>query len=344
MKKFLWLLVLLAGLPSVGWSCTWGPGGAGHAGMGSQVIALPSSLTVPPDSNPVGTVLWKTNGWSWVPTGRLDHCSAGTVIGQMSGDIGPRIGNSAIHETNVPGIGIAVFWCNLGASNCSSDPLATGSLGQGQLWAEVGSLNWSYKAGHYDPFTQFMVYLVKTGDISPGILQVGGKTSVFYGGGQYRVSDLTFSGVTTVTAPACLVDSGSQNITVALPTVAKTDFTAGSPVLTGANTGRAFSIDMTCNAGAKVNYRIDGNTVVPNVLGNATGEGMAAGVSVQLFRGGLDSNMVQPLATKLLAATTVSEGERVRIPLTARYYRTGAVSDISSGLVSTTATFTLFYE
>ncbi|MNC81458.1 hypothetical protein D3C81_2079130 [compost metagenome] len=51
------------------------------------------------------------------------------------------------------------------------------------------------------------------------------------------------------------------------------------------------------------------------------------------------------LGVKFQYVQTSGATQGVSIPLTARYYRTAAnSSDMTSGLVSTTATFTLFYE
>ena len=64
-----------------------------------------------------------------------------------------------------------------------------------------------------------------------------------------------------------------------------------------------------------------------------------------LFEGDLSSTTQLQLGSKLVHGTTSLSSTRVKIPLTARYVRTVASpSAMGSGLVSTTAFFTLFYE
>lgn len=318
--------------------CSWSNGGSGYAGPGKVDWPLPATLSVPRDK-PVGAVLWRS-GWKWGATGMLNRCSAGRISGRLSSDIGQPTGNPAVHATNVPGIGIAVFWCNVGQSSCVPDPFPLG-LTDNRTWSEVSALNWSYRAGTYDPFTHFIVYLVKTGDVSPGVIRIGGLSQVFYNA--IEVSQLTLSGQTIVSAPACQITSGTD-VRVRMPQVTVTDFPPGIGVMTDDSKAAPFNIGLLCSGSMKVSYRIDplNAATVANVIDNAKGADYAAGVGIQLFQGDASSSTVLPLSTRLTQANVSGSNLPLSIPLVARYYKTS--NRISGGAVRASAMFTLFYE
>ncbi|MDF3931449.1 fimbrial protein [Pseudomonas citronellolis] len=318
--------------------CSWGNGGSGYAGPGILSLTLPAALSVPRDT-PVGAPLW-SSGWTWAATGKLNSCSAGRVSGRLASGIGQATGKPTVHATNVPGIGVAVFWCNVGMSSCVSDPLSAG-VTNNLNWSEVSALNWSYSAGTYDPFTQFWAYLVKTGDVSPGVVQIGGQSQVFYNA--IEVSRLTLAGQTTISAPSCQITSGTD-VHVRMPRVTLADFPAGTGVMSNNAKAVGFSIALLCSGNFKVSYKIDpvSGTSVTNVLNNAVGPGFATGVGIQLFQGDTSSTTVLPLSTKLARTTVSGTNLPVSIPLAAKYYKTS--TGITGGAVRASAMFTLFYE
>ncbi|CAD5107945.1 fimbrial protein [Zestomonas carbonaria] len=336
MKK--WVLSLL--LFTVTSPVAWAAGCSFESGYSKSVatIPFPSVMLGVPRDAPVGTELW-SSGWQSFSGPSISCSSTGKVAGTLASGIGAAVpgftsnGFSSVFATNVPGIGISVFWCN--QDNCNPD--------YNQV-TPISSLAWDVQATRYPLKVKWWVRLIKTGDIdtSGGPLAVSGVSSISYA--NLTVADLMLTGNFIVNSLACEVNPDSRNITVQLPTVAKTDFSASKPALPGADKARSFNINMLCDSGVKVSYQIDGPQALPDVLANAVGAEMATGVGVQLFQGDAHSTTVVPLATKRFFTSTSLGQPNVRIPLTARYYRTGAVSDISSGLVSTTATFTLFYE
>ncbi|GLZ86029.1 outer membrane usher protein [Metapseudomonas resinovorans] len=302
-------------------------------------IALPASIPIPRNA-PNGTVLWDSL-WQTSSTPHISCSSSGTVSGTLASSIGAPVpgyisnGYSSVFETGIPGIGISVFWCNH-ESNCDSDPTKLTPL---------PNLDWKVGPVEYKKLINWRVRLIKTGnvDASAGILNVGGVSTIYYI--DLPLARLTLTGGTTVTGLGCEVSADSRNIDVQLPSIAKVDFVDGSPVIQANDKARMFSINLLCDPGVKVSYQVDGTQAATDVLANASGPEMATGVGIRLFRGDLNSFETLHLGSKLLHVETSGAAQGVSIPLTARYNRTVNNSDeMTSGKLSTTATFTLFYE
>ncbi|SDK46582.1 Pilin (type 1 fimbria component protein) [Pseudomonas delhiensis] len=333
MKKiFLFCLLLLGGLSTSAWaSCSFDSGY-----MTSQLsMSLPATISVPADATP-GTELW-SSGWVAASGNNITCNSNGSVSGVLAAGIGAAVpgftnssGYPSVFKTNIEGIGISVYWCNYNSCNPNYNNVTP-----------IPSLAWSVTGVQYPLKNSWWVRLVKTGPIlNGGQLQVSGTSTVSYQ--NLAVARLTFSGATAVTSRACEINPDSQSITVPLPTVLRTDFPSGLGVLADNGKARAFSINMQCDSGVKIWYRVDGASSGNNVLDNATGAGMASGVGVQLFYGDASSTQVLPLATKQLRGSTGSATLPVSIPLAAKYYKTA--STVTGGQVAVTATFTLTYE
>ncbi|WAB95131.1 fimbrial protein [Pseudomonas citronellolis] len=334
MKKiFLFcLLLLLGGLSTMAWaSCSFDSGY-----MTSQLnISLPATISVPVDATP-NTELW-SSGWVSASGNNISCNSTGVVSGVLAAGIGAAVpgftnsnGFPSVFKTNIDGIGISVYWCN--NANCNPNYNNV---------TPIASLAWPVSATQYPLKNSWWVRLVKTGPIlNGGQLQVSGTSTVSYQ--NLQVAQLTFTGATAVTSRACEINPDSQGITVPLPTVLKSDFPAGLGVLADNGKARAFHINLRCDSGVQVWYRIDGASSGNQVLDNASGAGMAGGVGVQLFYGDVSSTLVQPLATRALQTTTTGAGQAVSIPLAAKYYKTA--STVTGGQVAVTATFTMTYE
>ena len=194
--------------------------------------------------------------------------------------------------------------------------------------------------------TNWRVRLIKTDDIdvSAGVVTIGGASAMSYN--HLVVTTLSLIGSSQITGLGCEVNADSRSIDVRLPTVAKTDFDA-SPIPRANDKAKTFNINLLCDSGVKVSYQVDGKqtSAGSNVLVKSSGKDMASGVGVALFKGDLSSTTQLQLGSKFLHTTTSSGNTPVKIPLTARYFRTAAsLSAMGSGLVSTTAFFTLFYE
>lgn len=338
MRILILILLLFCAPTALAAVCTFQSGNASVLAN----MALPATLSVPRNATN-GTVLWDS-GWKGY-SGTTIYCNAsGTVKGGHANSIGAAVpgytsnGFASVFKTNVAGIGISVFWCNQPIANCNPDPTKITPL---------PNLAWNVSAVQYPLNTNWRVRLIKTEDIdaSAGAVSVPGLSYVSYA--DLGVTTLMLTGTSQVSGLGCDVNADSRNIDVRLPTIAKTDFDA-SPIPRDNNKAKSFKINLLCDSGVKVSYQVDAaqTTGDGNVLANATGKDMATGVGVTLFMGDQSSITRLPLASKFLHTTTASGGSApVSIPLTARYYRTAAsAAAMTPGLVSTTATFTLFYE
>ncbi|MBB4868260.1 type 1 fimbria pilin [Pseudomonas nitritireducens] len=337
MRILILLLTLLCAPTALAAVCTFQSGNASVMAN----LALPTTLSVPRNASN-DTVLWDS-GWRGYASTNITCNSTGNVRGGHAGGIGAEVpgftsnGFPSVFQTNVPGIGISVFWCNNATASCNPDPTKITPL---------PSLAWSVQAARYPLNTNWRVRLIKTADIdaSAGTVSVAGMSYIYYA--DLGISTLTITGASQITGLGCEVSADSRNIDVHLPTIAKTDFEESS-IPRANDKAKAFKINLLCDSGVKVSYQIDGaqTTGDGNVLANASGTGMATGVGVTLFKGDLSSVTRLPLATRFLQTTTSTGNQSVSIPLTARYYRTaGSAAAMGSGLVSTAATFTLTYE
>lgn len=338
--RILLLLIALSWVPSAlaAEGCTFQKGNQAVP----ATVALPSTLSIPRNASN-GTPLWDS-GWKGFSGAAIDCAVQGKVRGTHAGGIGAAVpghtsnGFPSVFATNVPGIGVSVFWCNQPLGNCNPNPTQITPL---------PSLNWPVAAPTKYPLnTNWRVRLIKTDDIdvSAGAVTVGGTSAVSYS--ELVVTTLSLTGSSQITGLGCEMNADSRSIDVRLPTIAKTDF-EDSPIPRANDKAKTFSINLLCDSGVKVSYQVDGTqtSAGSNVLANSSGKGMASGVGVTLFKGDLSSITQLPLGAKLLNNTTSSGNTRVKIPLTARYVRTAASpSAMGSGLVSTTAFFTLFYE
>lgn len=311
---------------------------SGTGGTGNGVITLPDSLSSANDL-PVGSVLWSNKGWSWFATGDVDCSSAFRVTGEIPGGLGPRTSDPRIYETNVPGVGIAIFWCNQDASKCVNDPLKIGSTGsESGGWSELGSLNWQAPKAAYYVYTQWWVYLIKTGKIDSGRLSISGTGSVRYD--NLTTSQLSFTGSTDIKNRSC-VQTSPATINLNLPPVTKNQFgTTGKPIVPGKE--RSFNIELRCDPVLIVGLTIASNGgTVTDVLKNATGPQMASGVGIRLYKGDASSNLIMALDSKDIVSSTVYADQSVKIPLTAHYYKTG---EITPGIINISTTYKLTYE
>lgn len=341
MRIFLLLIALLWGTSALAAEgCTFRPGSQ----IVQATVALPATLSIPRNALN-GTALWDS-GWKGFSDTTIECDVRGWVTGTNAGAIGAEVPGLTNHNglpyvfaTNVPGIGVSVFWCNQKQADCNPNSTQITPL---------PSLNWPVKAlARYPLGTNWRVLLIKTDDIdvSAGVVAIGGSSEVRYN--NLVVTKLSITSGSQITGLGCDVNADSRSIDVRLPTIAKTDFDA-SPIPRANDKAKTFNINLLCDSGVKVNYQVDGEQTSDgsNVLANSSGEGMASGVGVMLFKGDLSSTTQLQLGSKLVHVEKTSPGTTlVKIPLTARYARTAASpSAMGSGLVSTTAVFTLFYE
>ena len=152
---------------------------------------------------------------------------------------------------------------------------------------------------------------------------------------------ITFlSGGVTFTASTCNVSTGSQNMTVTLPSVAANALGA---VGTTAGTTR-FGINLTgCSSGLGVSATLSTSNpylATNGVIAPTTGAGYASGVGIQI----LQPNGSTPVTfdTAFPTGTTSGANSNYTFNLYARYYQTA--TPVTAGQVQATATYTLTYQ
>ncbi len=232
----------------------------------------------------------------------------------------PVPGYKDVYESGIPGIGMRIFWTH-----------------EGGVYMNYPRIRFQLRNWQYYPPQKFTFTLIKTGPIKSGV-SFAHRADVYYGA--LRSNMVEFSNVAyEVNSMGCTVRDG-QTVKVDLLTINNRHLGHR-----GATAGeKAFGINLECDQGVKVAYRIDADGTPEHVIKNAQGDGMARGVGVQLLQGDLGSNVVQPLGTRtaLTTAVTTVDKERLSIPLVARYYQTD--DTLVAGLINATATVTLFYE
>ncbi|KRV65606.1 fimbrial protein [Pseudomonas citronellolis] len=331
LRTTLSLCLLLFAAPSAWASCAFDEGYMTSA-FG---VHIDNVLAVPRDV-PVGTALFDS-GWRRA-TGVTIRCdSSGQAQGQLGGGFGaplsgiPGFGNGEVLDTDIPGVGIQVFWCNYD-SKCGSPPVPNESV------SLVQKLDWRVFAETYSPRNNWWVRLVKTGPLQAGLHSFAGTATVRYI--DLDIGTLSVQGSLATSAPTCRLDT--PNLVVQMPT-APLDAFQGPGVLPEPWQKR-FDINLQCDAGIRLSYRVDPlslSAAAVGVMANREGPHMARNVGIQLFHGDGEDAQPLPIMTKLLHTPSTAAG-LVRIPLLARYYQISP--KVTSGLVTTSATLTLTYE
>jgi len=297
------------------------------------------NISVSP-STPVGTVLG-TSGNAAITiscTGMpYDNTAQGRVVTMQAGNLAPRDASDAstsagiAFATNVPGVALVVT-----ASPVQADAQSCLRCGPGST---AGFEPTAITYPSTSAVSTFTANLVKTGPITPGPLgsiqlmqfywYVYGKTASVG-----PLSSLTFSGG-SVSVIACSVNTDSQTLNVALPTVSTSALSA-----IGATAGTTrFNINLSCQSGANVSITLSTSTpgTGAGVIAPATGTGKAQNVGVRLLDG--SQTPVTFNTAKSLGATP---NGALSIPYYAQYYRTA--SPVGGGQVTATATYTLTYQ
>nr|WP_241391461.1 fimbrial protein [Serratia proteamaculans] len=135
---------------------------------------------------------------------------------------------------------------------------------------------------------------------------------------------------------ACTITNTAINVNMG--SVEKRDF-SGVGTWPGDGNTKSFNIPLSCNAGTRVNIKIDGNAqnASQGVLNLSSTANSAKGVGIQLLY--KDAPLV--LGSAFFTGATTSEGA-FTVPLKARYYQTAR--DIITGVANSSATFTFTYQ
>lgn len=292
------------------------------SGTGRTTAWTPPSVIDVPRDAAEGSVIYSSG---WVGVG----VAMATCVGPLPllldrGFVSPGMTAAQFpytYTTDVPGVGIKIGFSDGYSTSPSTIDAQT-------------TISWPRKIvnvsiGNYSITQRFLIELVKIGPVSEGTLSVS-PVRIYY-------HNMLTNELTTVPTLIRVRSTGCQVLTnpvnVKLPKVLNTAFsgvgsTAGS---------QSFNLLLTCDAGVKVSYRIDGDTTANDVLDNTATTAPATGVGIQLFQ---DSNIVQKLATTTYFGK--ASATQITLPLAAKYYQQNA--QVTAGTVSANATVTFVYE
>jgi type 1 fimbria pilin len=292
--------------------------GATCSGINSSPINLSfsfSDIVVQRDA-PIGSVI----ATSVVDIPNYAACTVGT--GQMYFEMiyngANATGTPGVYKTNVPGVGMSL------ANENNGGYFYFGSPANFRAISGVGNYGTGYG----------ILKLVKTGDITPGVL-ASGVVGNIYGDDKVTAIQHSISAVTVVTT-ACSIST--PTIKVPLDDVLASSLTSiGSTAKP-----KAFDVGLSCNPGARVNAMLTGVQNTDNSaagvlqLSNAGSEGVATGVGIQI----LYNNAPLELNKNIVLKT--SSGGQETFPFTARYYQTKSTT--TAGSANAIATLSLTYQ
>ncbi|HGB1821523.1 TPA: fimbrial protein [Salmonella enterica subsp. enterica serovar Bahrenfeld] len=300
-----------------------------------MIFNFPAQIIVQADAAPGSVIYEHTFDFGGAAQEQFAGCGVGTSSGFTQYANGWTADSNGIAATNVPGVGIRIYFSmgypeNHGAvPNARIDPVTT-SVGVGWYW------NYAY-------YNTWQIQLIKTGPISGGKLQSGGYVSFGMsqdGGNRVLVATLTNGGGGgTIVPVGCTVTT--PTVAVPLGQRKKSDFTGP-----GSTTPwQDFSVTLNCNKNARINVRID---ATPDSLAGPQGvmrldkepgDMAATGIGIQIgYRP--DGSLVQFGEEKYYR--TSQSGGNENVELRARYYQT--TQNVTAGKANGTATFTLTYK
>jgi type 1 fimbria pilin len=338
---------LLLAMTAIGWAPVATAGQATNCIASSATLTLPN-VNVPPGTLP-GTLLGSptaatmTFNCSNLPyqqnqndlAARTATIVAGNTLAPLDSTNNPA-GPAIKFATNVTGIALQITAGPIAASSQSGNG-ANGTAGY-EVGGATVSGNGNSSASVSETYT---AQLITTGPVTPGTINAIQPLIPFWWYVKTFTTptlvngDLRLGGGTTVTAAGCSVDTGSQNLTVALPTTF-----SNALATVGATAGKtAFNINLTCQSGALASISMTTATpaVATGVIAPKIGAGYANNVGVQL----LDGNSVPVTFNSPRSLGATPQGT-LSIPYYAQYYVTATPT--SAGLVSGTATFTMSYQ
>ena len=255
----------------------------------------------------------------------------GTYVMMLSG--------RRIYSTNIAGIGFAVGATSV--SNCNTTAYVDGSNNvdgnlNNRIFCTVNGLLAT------QPITaQARIQFYKTAQkTESGTVIISGSAGSFIlnntPDGWVRTESFFSIAQFNVKSVACSIKNTA--ILVPMGTVEKRAFKGPGTWPGDANT-RNFGIDLVCDAGTKINFKIEGSAqdASKGILNLTGGNGSATGVGIQLLY--KDAPLV--LSSVINNGVIPGSGD-FSIPLKARYFQTA--SNITTGTANASATFTLTYQ
>lgn len=241
----------------------------------------------------------------------------------------------AIYETNIPGIGLKIYYYSMQATAWASEPL---SPSQAATTVSV-TLPTPYYSRYQNTSAAIRVELVKTGTVQKlnGDELLFIKNSFMWADSGAPVNLVNLTIKARVTSNTCNVSSSSPS-QVDLGSAGTDDFS----VLGSTASNSQFSIILQCTGYTNVNLTVDGGYESNEVIGEGVlkikeGEGMAKGIGVQLLKNSLPIKFNEDLPVGS------SVNGIFNIPLEARFYKTSA-SPVKPGIITSQMMYTLSYR
>jgi type 1 fimbria pilin len=308
------LLGTLTIIPGSAWAaCTF------SAGVSKQVNNINFGTVTIQRDTPPGAILATSS--TEINTGNYTCSSPYSFTFNISKYPTPSDYGNNVYNTNIVGVGLLLEYTFEGATYQLPVP---------------PSSKWNYKEGTTHHVGSYKASLVKTsvgstggGNLTPGTLAFDNVDTL-------TLFNLNLTGVNTIVPVACSVTNTSIN--VPMGNVQRSTFTGvgyeGSPV--------QFLIPLNCDAGTRVNFRIDAtadSSGVPGVMAiNSSSTGNAAsGVGIKITRNGA----AVAFGTTVPVVVTTNSGA-YNIPFVANYYQTNP--SVKAGQANGTATFTMTYN
>lgn len=334
---------------------------AGCSNIGNIIpdlsFTLPTSLSVPRDQFNVGDAIWTSPRMynsgpinTIMCTGAATDYSWGVILsGPITGwPIASNVGGSpsypppsrVVYQSNIPGIGIALYYYDDAYNFATSPRFPLYSVGNKTYWKPLSTAD-SYRNAH-----DFQLQLVKTGPISAGgSLNLSGTyAEVWYGGldapgavNSVKSAILRINSNLPITVPTCqLANSGIIN--VPLP---KVSVSALGPGVAAGRTN--FDISMNCS-GTKVYYTLSGNFQADNYT-LLIPTGTASGVRLQLRDRATNSALaLDGIQKYFLADTTGQSNVQQTIKLAVQYHQPGSVATATPGTVNGSVALNMLYQ
>lgn len=312
-----------------------------------QVTALttlsPQNITVQRDI-PVGSVIGTqitsgtvaayscTNSDPKLSYQQMGIKGYGTYVGNFNG--------RRVYKTNIEGVGYAIGGVSVSACGGTTRWVdgVTGTADGNPNNRTICSVNGIFDS---QPITlKAMITFYKTAEVTGSGTVTARNVGAFIlrnnqSGWFSPESDINISSF-NVTTLACTVNT--PVISVPMGSVNKNEFSGLGSWPGNVNT-RNFTIPLICNAGTRVNVRLDGNVndAAKGVININSARDGASGVGIQLLHG----NNPLMLGVPFFSGENLTQG-RYDIPFQARYFQTGNV--INPGTANASATFTLTYQ
>lgn len=251
-------------------------------------------------------------------------------------------GFTDVYQTGVPGLGVRY---RLNSSQCGASNIALANNSVRLSCPFTGAIDDPLKAINATVTAE----LVAIGPIAAGAttLSTVPAVTIVYStsveSGTWTQSPL-YTGAATGKLTRATCSASQTNVAVVLPTADTRAFSSGVGAVAAP---QAFSLSLACSAGATVSITLS-DSVNPTNQSSAlqlTADSTAKGIGIQVLNpGGTPVNFgpdsAVPGNTNQWPLGASPNGP-LKVPLTARYVRTGAVS---AGTVKALATFTMSYQ